>query len=53
MDLVQPATDWATANGPPNWVFVVALLTTPHLWASRISAVGTRLIDRYLGGGGK
>lgn len=33
MNMIEPALEWATAPGPPNWVFVVTLLTAPHLWS--------------------
>lgn len=46
--VIQPAIDWATANGPPNWVFVLALLTAPHLWAKQIKDRLTPLVDRWL-----
>ncbi len=47
-DVIQPALDWATAAGPPNWVFVLALLTAPHLWAKQIKDRLTPLLDEYL-----
>lgn len=47
-NFIQPALDWATASGPPNWVFLVALLTAPHLWAKQIKNRVTPLIDQYL-----
>lgn len=25
--------EWATASGPPNWVFVLAVLTSPVVWS--------------------
>lgn len=50
VDLLQPTLEWATATGLPNWVFIVALLTAPHLWARQIKNRVTPLIDRYLPG---
>lgn len=46
--MIDPAVEWATANGPPNWVFVVALLSAPHLWAAQIKDRVTPLLDQYL-----
>lgn len=36
MDWATGAASWATSQGPPNWVFVVALLTAPHKWTDII-----------------
>lgn len=44
--LSEPAVQWATADGPPNWMFVLALLTTPAMWSRRVTA----LAKRRLGG---
>lgn len=35
-ELLEPLLEWATKPGPPNWVFVVAILTAPHLWTKYI-----------------
>jgi len=32
-DVVAAAADWAASSGPPNAVFVVALLTAPWRWS--------------------
>jgi len=43
-ELVQAAVEWAAANGPPNWVFILALLTAPARWTSiAIEMVQSRL----------
>lgn len=44
--LVEPAVSWATADGPPNWMFALALLTTPALWSRR----ATDAVKRRFGG---
>jgi hypothetical protein len=33
---VDAALEWAVATGPPNWLFVVALLTRPSTWTSTV-----------------
>lgn len=46
MMLIGPAIDWATTAGPPNWVFVLALLTRPARWSSAaVAIVEARLLD--------
>jgi len=37
--LVDVAIEWAAARGPPNWMFVLALLTTPSRWSRTIVSV--------------
>lgn len=49
-NLIQPALDWLTATGAPNWVVLLALLTAPHLWAKQIKDRLTPLLDGYLPG---
>jgi len=45
--MIESATSWATATGPPNWLFVVALLTHPKVWSeSAIAAIKKRLGSR-------
>lgn len=46
MEWASGAASWATSTGPPNWVFLVAVLTTPSRWTN---IVMTRLQQR-LGG---
>lgn len=36
---LEAAAQWAARPGPPNWVFVVALLTTAYRWSNFV--VGT------------
>lgn len=45
--IIEPTVQWAATNGPPNAVFVVALLTKPASWSKR--AVGAA--NKYLPGG--
>lgn len=40
-------TDWLT-HSVPLWAFLLALLTSPTLWASKISERIGPLFDRYL-----
>lgn len=43
-EVAQAAAQWAAANGPPNAVFVVALLTSPARWSKwAAEQVGARL----------
>lgn len=46
MTFVEGAAAWATSSGPPNWVFVVALLTSPSRWTSLVM---TQLKQRFGG----
>jgi len=48
-DLITPLLDWATAHGPPNWTFVVAILTAPHLWSRYIKKVARDLYAERFG----
>lgn len=47
--MIEPAVEWAQQPGPPNWVFVAALLSTPHLWAGYVKRGGRHLWNRYTG----
>jgi len=43
-ELLRSAVDWLTATGAPNWVVLLALLTSPWTWAKAIrSRVGVIL----------
>jgi len=46
-EVVAAAAEWAASSGPPNALFVVALLTSPARW-SRWAA---DRVGSYLGGG--
>lgn len=48
--MIDGAVQWATDHGPPNWVFVVALLTHPTYWAKQFKARVQPVFDRYLPG---
>lgn len=50
-EFVTAAVEWATNPGPPNWVFVLALLTTPAYWSDKVRKWVGRLIDKRFGGG--
>lgn len=47
--MLAPAVEWATAHGPPNWLFAVALLTTPHQWSRYANRAIRQLYKRYTG----
>ncbi|WP_176696610.1 hypothetical protein [Haloparvum sedimenti] len=33
MSALEAAAEWAASSGPPNWAFVLALLTHPKVWS--------------------
>ena len=45
--LMQPAVEWLAASGAPNWVVLVALLTSPWTWTrlirERLSTVASKV----------
>ena len=44
--MIDAAAEWAVATGPPNWMFVLALLTHPKVWSeSAVRLVRDRLTD--------
>ena len=44
--MIDAAADWAAATGPPNWAFVLALLTHPKVWSgAAVRTVKKRLLD--------
>lgn len=42
---------WLTATGAPNWVVLVALLTSPWTWSERIRKRLGGVLDRVMPGG--
>lgn len=46
--MINPLIDWATSNGPPNWVFVAALLTSPHMWSQYVKQAASEFYDRRI-----
>lgn len=52
-ELLGPAVEWLGAPGPPNWMFLVALLTQAAYWSQRIRERVVPLLDSYLPGGGE
>lgn len=36
--MYEAAIEWAASRGPPNWLFVLALLTRPASWTG--AAIG-------------
>lgn len=49
--LVAATVDWLTAEGPPNGVLVLALLTHPSTWSDAVRERLRPLIDRVFPGG--
>jgi len=49
-DLIGAAFEWAVSAGPPNWVFVLALITTPATWSNMVRKRIRPLLDRMLPG---
>ncbi|WP_158217306.1 hypothetical protein [Halorubrum sp. Ib24] len=44
--MIDAAAEWAVATGPPNWMFVLALLTHPKVWSgAAVQTVRKRLLD--------
>lgn len=48
--MLDPVVEWATAPGPPNLLFVVALLTAPHLWSRYVKRTVRELYEQRFGG---
>lgn len=47
-ELVASAVEWLAASGAPNWLVLVALLTSPWTWAREVRKRGMVLLDRYV-----
>lgn len=47
-DILARAVKWAAADGPPNAVFLIAVLTAPWLWAGYAKQAAKRLLRRLL-----
>lgn len=47
-DLLAVAIEWLAATGAPNWVVLLALLTSPWTWASQVRDRVGPLLDRAL-----
>jgi len=45
-DPVAAAVEWAAAPGPPNWVFVMAIVTAPAYWSDTVRSRVGGLLDR-------
>lgn len=50
-DLVTVAVEWLSATGAPNWIVLVALLTSPWTWADKIRKRVGPLLDSVLPSG--
>jgi len=49
-DILARAVEWAAADGPPNAVFLIAVLTAPWLWADYAKQGAKRLLRRFVPG---
>jgi len=49
-ELIAAALEWAIAAGPPNWVFVLAVVTSPATWSNAVRKRLRPLLDRVLPG---
>jgi len=47
-DPVAAAAEWAASPGPPNWVFVLAIVTAPAYWSESVRGRVRPLLDRLL-----
>ena len=43
---IESLVDWATRPGPPNWIFIVALLSTPHLWSRYVKDAAKEFYEK-------
>lgn len=48
MNPLGAVVEWAVSNGPPNWVFVLALITHPATWSDAALKRLRPLLDRVL-----
>lgn len=49
-DLLGAGVEWLASPGPPNWMFLVALLTQAAYWSERIKARVGPVLDSVLPG---
>jgi len=47
-ELVARAVEWLAADGPPNWVFVLAVVTTPATWSNTVRKRLRPVLDQVL-----
>jgi hypothetical protein len=40
------AVEWLTRPGPPNWVFLLALLTAPAYWSEKAMRRVSELLEK-------
>jgi len=52
-ELVAAATEWLAAPGPPNWVFVTAVVTAPAYWSETVRGRLGPLVDQLIPGKAK
>lgn len=48
-DLVSVALAWFADTGAPNWIVIMALLTSPWTWAKQVRARVGPLLNRFAG----
>lgn len=49
--LTAVAVDWLASTGAPNWLLLLALLTSPWTWSNKIRKRVGPLLDMVLPGG--
>jgi hypothetical protein len=50
-ELLAVASEWLASQGAPNWVVLLALLTSPWTWADKIRKRVGPLLDTVLPSG--
>lgn len=51
--LTSVAIEWLAATGAPNWIVLLALLTSPWTWAGQVRSRLGPALDRVLPVGGE
>jgi len=49
--LLNAAVEWLAASGAPNWIVLVAFLTSPWKWSNALMKRVAPLLDGVLPGG--
>lgn len=47
--LTEPAVRWLAATGAPNWLVLVAVLTTPVYWSRKVRELVGNAYQQYVG----
>jgi hypothetical protein len=45
-ELLGPVISWATEAGPPNWLFLLAVLTRPAVWSKSVVEAARRRLSK-------